>query len=38
MTVLFGLKNSSHQDNVERSFTNLKEKLQEYENKKEKAK
>lgn len=38
MTVLFGLENISHQDSVERSFTNLKAKLQEYDDKKEETK
>ncbi len=35
MTVLFRLKNTSHQDSIASSFANLKEKLEEYQNKTE---
>lgn len=31
MTVLFRLKNSSHEDSIAFSFANLKEKLEEYQ-------
>ena len=31
MTVLFRLKNSSHEDNIAISFANLKEKLEKHE-------
>jgi hypothetical protein len=33
MTVLFRMKNHSHDDSILSSFTNLKEKLEEFENK-----
>jgi|APSaa5957512535_1039671.scaffolds.fasta_scaffold265374_2 hypothetical protein len=33
MTVLFRLKNYSHQDSIAESMVNLKDKLAEYENK-----
>ena len=33
MTVLFRMKNHSHEDSMSSSFANLKEKLDEYENK-----
>ena len=32
MTVLFRMKNHSHQDSITASMVNLKEKLEEYEN------
>jgi hypothetical protein len=32
MTVLFRTKNHSHEDSISSSFANLKEKLDEYEN------
>ena len=35
MTVLFGLKNMSHEDSIEFSFENLKEKLDEHQKEKE---
>ena len=35
MTVLFRMKNLSHDDSITSSFANLKEKLEEYENKEE---
>ena len=31
MTILFRLKNSSHEDSIAKSFANLKEKLEEYQ-------
>jgi hypothetical protein len=33
MTVLFRMKNHSHDDSILSSFANLKEKLEEFENK-----
>ncbi|MDC0173743.1 hypothetical protein OAI55_01725 [Nitrosopumilus sp.] len=33
MTVLFRMKNHSHDDSISSSFANLKEKLEEFENK-----
>ena len=33
MTVLFRMKNRSHDDSISSSFANLKEKLEEFENK-----
>lgn len=33
MTILFRLKNTSHEDSIATSFANLKEKLEEHENK-----
>ena len=33
MTVLFRLKNNSHEDRIAFSFANLKEKLEEHQNK-----
>jgi len=33
MTVLFRMKNHSHRDSIKSSFANLKEKLEEFENK-----
>ena len=35
MTVLFQMKNHSHDDSISSSFATLKEKLEEYENKEE---
>jgi hypothetical protein len=35
MTVLFRMKNYSHDDSITSSFANIKEKLEEYENKEE---
>lgn len=35
MTVLFGLKNMSHEDSIKFSFENLKEKLDEHQKEKE---
>ena len=35
MTILFRLKNSSSEDSITMSFTNLKEKLEEYQKEKE---
>jgi len=35
MTILFGLKNKSHDESIAISFTNLKEKLEEYQKEKE---
>jgi len=35
MTVLFRMKNQSHQDSIISSFANIKEKLEQYENKEE---
>ena len=35
MTVLFRMKNHSHDDSISSSFANLKEKLEEYEDKEE---
>jgi len=35
MTVLFRMKNHSHDDSISFSFANLKAKLEEYENKEE---
>ena len=35
MTVLFRMKNQSHHDSILSSFANLKEKLEQYENKEE---
>ena len=35
MTVLFRMKNHSHDDSILSSFANLKEKLEEHENKEE---
>jgi len=35
MTVLFRMKNHSHDESITSSFANLKEKLEEYENKEE---
>jgi len=35
MTVLFQMKNLSHDESITPSFANLKEKLEEYENKEE---
>ena len=35
MTVLFRLKNTSHDDSIAISFANLKEKLEEYQKEKE---
>ena len=35
MTMLFRTKNLSHDDSISSSFANLKEKLEEYENKEE---
>ena len=35
MTVLFRMKNHSHDDSISSSFANLKEKLDEYERKDE---
>jgi hypothetical protein len=32
MTVLFRLKNTTHEDSIATSFANLKEKLEEYQN------
>ena len=34
MTILFGLKNYSHDDSIASSFANLKEKLEEYQKEK----
>jgi len=33
MTILFRLKNNSHEDSIAMSFANLKEKLEEHQNK-----
>jgi len=35
MTVLFRMKNHSHDDSISSSIANLKEKLEEFENKEE---
>ena len=35
MTVLFRMKNHSNKDSISSSFANLKEKLEEFENKEE---
>ena len=35
MTILFRMKNHSNNDSISSSFANLKEKLEEYENKEE---
>jgi hypothetical protein len=35
MTILFRMKNHSHDDSISSSFANLKEKFEEYENKEE---
>ena len=35
MTVLFRLKNNSHQDSIALSFANLKEKLEEFQEEEE---
>jgi hypothetical protein len=36
MTILFGMKNKSYEDSIASSFANLKEKLDEHQNKMEK--
>jgi len=33
MTVLFRMKNQSHEDSISASFANVKEKLEQYKNK-----